>query len=106
VSIGGQETALFLTRGEGLAKALRLDRLARIKVLPVSLGPPLGVNLLDLPGRVPLPAKITVEVLPPLEPSGHPASGSDRERIYDEVTDEMQSALDRLADERTVPVVG
>src|SRR6266480_341346 len=27
VSIGGQETALFLSRGEGLARALRLDKL-------------------------------------------------------------------------------
>ncbi len=105
VSIGGQETALFLTRGESLARALRLDRL-RVKVLPVSLGPPLGVNLLDLPGRIPLPAKITVEVLPPLRASGHPGSSTDREQIYEQVTGEMQAALDRLDDERSVPVVG
>jgi 1-acyl-sn-glycerol-3-phosphate acyltransferase len=38
VAIGGQETALFLTRGERAAKLLRLDKLARIKVLPVSIG--------------------------------------------------------------------
>ncbi len=105
VSIGGQETALFVTRGEGLARALRLDRL-RVKVLPVSLGPPFGLNLLDLPGRIPLPAKITIEVLPALEVEGHPRSDADRSRIYEEVTDEMQGALDRLAEERTVPVVG
>src|SRR5687767_702599 len=37
VSIGGQETALFLSRGEGLAHALRLDRLFRLKVLPISI---------------------------------------------------------------------
>src|SRR3954454_19991896 len=50
VAIGGQETALFLTRGQRVARLVGLDRLARIKVLPVSLGPPFGVNLLDLPG--------------------------------------------------------
>src|SRR5215210_494586 len=67
VSIGGQETALFLTRGQGLAHLLGLDRLLRIKVLPVSIGPPTGVNVLDLPGRLPLPAKVTVKVMPPIE---------------------------------------
>src|SRR3954454_19007619 len=38
VSIGGQETALFLSRGERLAKLLALDRLFRLKVLPISVG--------------------------------------------------------------------
>jgi len=58
VSIGGQETALFLTRGQRAARFVGLDRLARIKVLPISIGPPFGVNVLDLPLRLPLPAKI------------------------------------------------
>ena len=42
VSIGGQETALFLSRGEGLAKLLGLDRMFRLKVLPISLALPVG----------------------------------------------------------------
>ena len=42
VSIGGQETALFLSRGAGLAKALRLDKLFRLKVLPISIAAALG----------------------------------------------------------------
>src|SRR5436305_3868432 len=40
VSVGGQETSLFLSRGETLAKVLQLDRLFRLKVLPVQLGLP------------------------------------------------------------------
>src|SRR5256714_4913631 len=40
VAIGGQETALFLSRGEGLARLLRIDRLFRLKVLPISLALP------------------------------------------------------------------
>src|SRR2546430_5984568 len=32
VSVGGQETALFLSRGDRLARLLMLDRLARLKV--------------------------------------------------------------------------
>ncbi len=65
VAIGGQETALFLGRGERLSRALRLDRLIRLKVLPIQVAPPFGMTLLDLPGRIPLPSQITIEVLRP-----------------------------------------
>src|ERR1017187_4732981 len=67
VSIGGQETALFLTRGERLARLLALDRLFRLKVLPISLSLPWGLNVGDMFGHIPLPAKITVETLPPID---------------------------------------
>ena len=66
VSIGGQETALFLSRGETLSKLLGLDRLLRLKVLPISIAVPWGINVGDFLGHVPLPAKITVEALPPI----------------------------------------
>jgi 1-acyl-sn-glycerol-3-phosphate acyltransferase len=102
VAVGGQETALFVTRGQRAARALRIDRLARVKVLPVSIGPPFGVNLLDLPGRLPLPAKITLEVLPPIDVPQE----ADHDEVYDHVTGEMQSTLDDLAAERTLPLVG
>jgi 1-acyl-sn-glycerol-3-phosphate acyltransferase len=105
VSMGGQETALFLTRGRRLAKALRMDRL-RIKVLPVSVGPPLGVNLLDLPGRLPLPSKITIEVLPPIDLRERFGEEPDADRVYEDVTGRMQDTLTELSDERTVPLVG
>ena len=106
VSIGGQETALFLTRAQLVARALRLDRLARLKVLPISIGPPFGINVLDLPGRLPLPAKITIEVLPPinLRERFGPHPGADE--VYAHVTSVMQDTLDRLAEERTLPVIG
>jgi 1-acyl-sn-glycerol-3-phosphate acyltransferase len=106
VSIGGQETALFLTRAQHLARALRLDRLARVKVLPISIGPPFGINVLDLPGRLPLPAKITIEVLPPIDLKERFGPDPDHEAVYRHVTAVMQDALDRLAQERTLPVVG
>jgi hypothetical protein len=32
-------------------------------VLPLAIGPPFGVTVLDLPGRIPLPSKITIRVL-------------------------------------------
>src|SRR3954452_10412103 len=106
VSIGGQETALFLTRAQRLARALRFDRLTRVKVLPISIGPPFGLNVLDLPGRIPLPAKITVEVLPPIDLRERFGPDPDYDEVYESVTDEMQSALTGLSDERALPLVG
>jgi 1-acyl-sn-glycerol-3-phosphate acyltransferase len=101
VAIGGQETALFLGQGRRAARALRLDRTLRLKVLPVQVAPPAGVTLLDLPLRVPLPAKITIEVLPAVE-----LGGADVDEAYRLVTGTMQAALSKLAAERTLPVVG
>lgn len=106
VSIGGQETALFVTRAQRLASALRLDSLARLKVLPISIGPPFGVNVLDLPGRLPLPAKITIEVLPPIDLRERFGPHPEPDVVYEHVTSVMQDALDRLAEERTLPILG
>jgi 1-acyl-sn-glycerol-3-phosphate acyltransferase len=106
VSIGGQETALFLTRGARLARALRLDRFARLKVLPISLALPWGLNVGDFAGHFPLPAKITIQVLPPIEVAERFGPDPDHEEVYDFVTDQMQMALDALASERRFPVIG
>ncbi|HET9154778.1 MAG TPA: lysophospholipid acyltransferase family protein, partial [Solirubrobacterales bacterium] len=106
VSIGGQETALFLTRGHRLAKALRLDRTARLKVLPISLGLPWGINVGDFLGHFPLPAKITIQVLPPIDVVERFGPDPDHDEVYELVTDQMQMALDALAAERRFPVIG
>jgi 1-acyl-sn-glycerol-3-phosphate acyltransferase len=106
VSLGGQETALFLTRGERAARATGLADKARIKVLPVSIGPPFGLNVLDLPGRLPAPAKITLEVLEPIDLVERFGPDPDVDEVYDVVTTEMQDTLSELADDRTLPVVG
>jgi len=106
VSIGGQETALFLSRGGGLARALRLDRLLRLKVLPISIALPWGLNIGDFAGHIPLPAKITIEVLPPIDLEREFGSDPDLDQVYDHVTAQMQEALDGLAAERRLPVIG
>ena len=106
VAIGGQETALFVTRGPRAARLIGFDKLTRIKVLPVSIGPPLGINLLDLPGRIPIPAKITIHVLPPIDLRERYGDDPDPEAAYEDVTAEMQQALSALDEERTLPVVG
>lgn len=106
VSIGGQETALFLTRGSRLARALRLDRYARLKVLPISLALPWGINIGDFAGHFPLPAKITIQVLPPIDVEAEFGPDPDHCEVYDHVTGQMQRALDALAAERRFPVIG
>jgi 1-acyl-sn-glycerol-3-phosphate acyltransferase len=106
VAIGGQETALFATRGERVADVTGWAKLTRIKVLPVALAPPFGVTVLDLPGRLPLPAKITVEVQPPIDLLERFGPDPDHERVYEEITSEMQGTLSDLQDDRTLPIVG
>lgn len=106
VSIGGQETALFLSRGERLAKLLRLDRTFRLKVLPISIAPPWGLNVGDMLGHFPLPAKITIQVLEPIHVRAEFGEEPDLGEVYDEVIWRMQECLDDLAAERRLPVIG
>jgi hypothetical protein len=75
-------------------------------VLPVAIAPHFGVTLLDLPGRLPLPAKITVEVRPPIDLAERFGPEPEYDRVYEEITAEMQDVLSDLQDERTLPVVG
>jgi 1-acyl-sn-glycerol-3-phosphate acyltransferase len=106
VSIGGQETALFLSHGGRLARALRVDRTLRLKVIPISLALPWGVNVGDLLGHIPLPAKITVEVLAPIDVRAQFGDDPDVDEVYDHVTNLMQETLETLAAERRFPVIG
>jgi 1-acyl-sn-glycerol-3-phosphate acyltransferase len=101
VSIGGQETALFVSRGEWLARLLGLDRMFRLKVLPISIALPWGLNVGDMLGHLPLPAKITIQVLPPID-----VRDLDVDEAYDLVVEQMQNTLAALQAERRLPVVG
>jgi 1-acyl-sn-glycerol-3-phosphate acyltransferase len=106
VSVGGQETALFLSRGDRLARLLGLDRAFRLKVLPISLALPWGLNVGDMLGHLPLPAKITVEALPPIDVREEFGDDPDLDEVYDHVMRLMQETLDALASERRLPVLG
>jgi 1-acyl-sn-glycerol-3-phosphate acyltransferase len=106
VAIGGQETALFLGRGGRVSRALQLDKALRLKVFPVQVAPPFGLTLLDLPLRVPLPAKIKVRVLPTIDLRRELGAKAKPRDAYELVTERMQAVLSELADERTLPVIG
>jgi 1-acyl-sn-glycerol-3-phosphate acyltransferase len=97
VSIGGQETALFLTRGQGLARALRLDRRFRLKVFPVSVALPWGLDVGDLFGHIALPAKITIQVLEAINLYERFGPAPQFDAVYESITALMQRALDELA---------
>src|SRR3954452_4170571 len=99
-SVGGQETALFLNRGQWLAKLLMADKLLRLKSIPISLALPWGLNISDLAGHIPLPSKITIEVQEPIEVDG------DDQAVHDKVIGSLQSGVDRLAAKRRFPVLG
>ena len=106
VTVGGQETALFLTRGAWIAKALRLDSLFRLKVLPISIALPWGINVGDMLGHLPLPAKITTEVLPAIDMEEQFGPDPDPDEVYDHLVRIMQETLDALAAERRFPIIG
>jgi 1-acyl-sn-glycerol-3-phosphate acyltransferase len=106
VAVGGQETALFLSRGETLARILGLDRMFRLKVLPISLALPWGLNVGDMLGHLPLPAKITVEALPPIDVEREFGPDPDVDEVYAHVVRLMQDTLEALAAERRLPVIG
>ncbi len=105
VSIGSQETALFLTRGERLAKLMRVDKMLRLKTVPIMFGLPFGF-MPGVIGHLPLPAKITVETLAPIDLRAEFGPDPDLDNVYDHLIRLMQDTLDALAAERRLPVIG
>jgi 1-acyl-sn-glycerol-3-phosphate acyltransferase len=104
VSIGGQETQLFLTRGTWLADRLGLKRLFRSDLFPVSVGFPFGLSIGAV--NLPLPSKIVTEVLPPIDITKKFGKKPDVAKVDAHVREIMQTALDRLAKERRLPILG
>jgi hypothetical protein len=89
-----------------VARTLRLDKLLRLKVLPPVIGPPFGLTVLDLPLRVPLPAKIAIRVLQPIDLRERLGADPDPGEAYRLVTGTMQRSLTQLSKHRKVPIVG
>lgn len=107
VAHGAHNSVFVLTRGERLAHALGFERV-RVKVMPFLVGVPFGVAPVVLP-PLPLPAKVTVDFLEPLDWSGEdPAAAGDPRVVqehYDEVTDALQAGLDALVADRPHPLL-
>jgi 1-acyl-sn-glycerol-3-phosphate acyltransferase len=99
-SVGGQESVLFVSRGQWLAKLLRFDKMFRLKSVPIAIAPPWGLVIGDLAGHFPLPAKIVIEAQDPIDVDG------DDQAVHDKVMASLQGGVDRLAGERRFPVIG
>ena len=105
VAIGGQETQLFLTRGEWLAKRLGfIKRFTRIEQFPVSIGFPLGLSIGTY--NLPLPSKLVTQVLEPIDITKTFGKKPDIAEVDTYVRKVMQAALDELAAQRRFPVLG
>jgi 1-acyl-sn-glycerol-3-phosphate acyltransferase len=104
VSIGGQETQLFLTRGNWLAKKLGITK-ARMDILPISVGFPFGLSMI-FPPNLPLPSKVITEVLEPIDIATQFGKDPDVGEVDEYVRSVMQSALDRLVKQRRFPILG
>ncbi|MFW0795468.1 lysophospholipid acyltransferase family protein [Gordonia sp. CPCC 205515] len=105
VTIGGQETQIFLNRGDGLAKFLRVDKLLRIKSVPLGLGLPFGITP-GFPPNVPLPSKLVTQVLDPIDIRAEFGDDPDIAEVDRHVRKHMQHALDELARNRRLPILG
>ena len=118
VSAGVHETFMVLWRGTWLAERLGFTRLFRADVFPIVAGLPFGIWLGVLP-QLPLPAKITVQVLPAIDVRaeaaqflGRPLRDEDLDNTavvdfcFHRIRDTMQKALDGLYAERHFPVIG
>ena len=116
VSAGSHETLIVLASGQKFAKAIHLPKLVRsADTWPLLLGLPWGLWALPFLPQLPLPAKITVEVLAPIRLDDalgrrlRPDDADDRS-IVDEgfrfVLAKMQEAVNRLYDERRWPILG
>lgn len=106
VSCGAHETLFIVDDGSRVARALGLDRRARMPVLPLMLVVPWGVWIGIPPGFVPLPSQISLRVLPPIDTTAYGADEDTAVAAIDrDVRTAMQRALTELARGR-IPVVG
>ncbi|MCW2982731.1 MAG: 1-acyl-sn-glycerol-3-phosphate acyltransferase [Conexibacter sp.] len=107
-TVGGPDSMPVLVRGRRLARALRLDKVARLKMFPIGLSAPWGLAPSMLP-EIPLPTKIRTAFQPAVEIDPDPARANDQEyvqRKYDEVRDSIQHGMDALARRRAFPLFG
>jgi 1-acyl-sn-glycerol-3-phosphate acyltransferase len=107
VSHGGHHSTYILTRGEWVGRLFGTERI-RTPTFPLALQIPWGLSPIGLPG-VPLPAKVTVQVLEPMDWSSYGPEAADDpaivRRCYHEITGRMQATLDELARENPWPVL-
>lgn len=98
VTAGAGESLLVLSDGVRLARGLGLDKLLRVKALPVSVSLPWGLSVgaVGILPYLPLPTKLRTAVLDPMTA----LDGESAESFGDRVEDAMQDALTALTENR------
>jgi 1-acyl-sn-glycerol-3-phosphate acyltransferase len=107
-TVGGPDSMPVLARGRRLAKALQLDKVARLKMFPIAISAPWGIGPALLP-EVPLPTKIRTAFQEPIDVGRDPKLADDDDHVekkYHEVRDSIQHGVDALARRRRLPLFG
>jgi len=107
-TVGGPDSMPVLFTGRRLARALQLDKIARLKMFPIALQAPWGLSPAVLP-EVPLPTKIRTAFQDPVRFEVGPERADDDDyvdRKYREVRRSIQSGIDTLARRRRFPLFG
>ena len=103
VTAGAGESLFVISSGERLARAIRLDKLLRVKSAPVSISLPWGLNIgaVGILPYLPLPTKLVTRVLPAMLPT----DGEDAADFAVRVETAMQDALTEMTSDR-IPLIG
>lgn len=95
VTAGAGETLFVVSPGDRIAKVSGVERLLRLKTMPVTVSAPLGLTVGGGP-YLPLPAKLVTRVLPLMSPlAGEGAAG-----FATRVQTAMQQAMDDMTRDR------
>lgn len=109
VNVGGHEVYFTLLSSRRLARWSGIERLTRVKTVPLTVGLPWGVWPGGFLPYLPLPAKISYRVGEPFFFSRDPDLARDADYVRkraDEIVDAMQAMVDGLAARRRFPVIG
>jgi len=79
-TVGGPDAMPVLATGQRLAKMLRLDRLARLKMFPIAIQAPWGISPALLP-EIPFPTKIRTTFPAPVEVAAAPDLAVDEDYV-------------------------
>ena len=106
---GGHDTVFVLSEGRALAKRLNLKKWLRSEMSPIILGAPFGITIEAFPMHIPLPSKIRIELLDPIDVSKDTDKENDQvyvDQLYKKVERSIQAGVNRLAAKRKFPVFG
>jgi 1-acyl-sn-glycerol-3-phosphate acyltransferase len=107
-TVGGPDAMPILATGQRVAKLLRLDRVARLKMFPVAIQAPWGLSPALLP-EIPFPTKIRTCFQEPIEVERDPERIDDAGYVqakYEEVRSSIQAGMDSMARKRRLPLLG